>query len=391
MIRTISILVVSFAWLGGFNPAPVFGQASTASIVLNDWLEGLDEPVHVAAPSGDSRVFVVERGGRLLIVENHRVRDEPVIDIRIKVLRSFVEQGLLSVAFHPNFGTNGRFYLYYTAMPSGTVVISEFTMDLESMTADIRTEKVLLRQPQFAPNHNGGQIAFGPDGYLYAGLGDGGGAGDPARTAQKLSTLLGKIIRLNPDGSIPSDNPFVDRTGARGEIWAYGLRNPWRFSFDRENGGLWIADVGQNQWEEIDWFPAGKGAGANLGWSVVEGDACFRVPNCTKDGTWQPVLSYAHDGQHCSVTGGFVYRGSALPQLRGVYIYADFCSGVVRGIRVEDRDGKQTIVEAIDLTTALGGATRLRGISSFGEDGAGEILIVFLDGRIGRVERAGEE
>jgi glucose/arabinose dehydrogenase len=343
---------------------------------------GLAAPTHAASPAGDPRIFVVEREGRVRIVKDGALLPEPFLDV-VPLVVSGGEQGLLSVAFHPGFATNGRFFVYYTGS-GGDLVIAEYAVPPATPDrADASSGRVLLSVPhRAATNHNGGQLAFGPDGYLYAGTGDGGGGGDPEGNAQDTSSLLGKLLRLDVDAGSPYAVPATNPGFAAPEIWAYGLRNPWRFSFDRATGDLYVGDVGQNAWEEIDFQPAASAGGENYGWNLMEGDGhCYGGADCLAPGLdlVRPVVEYPNPAQGCSVTGGFVYRGAAIPALQGAYLYGDFCSGGIRSFRIAG--GVAT--ERADLTASLGGP--LEGLASFGEDGAGELLAVQLGA--GRVLR----
>lgn len=356
----------------------------TFRLVLQRVASGFSQPVFVThAGDGSGRLFVVERAGTIRIIANGSVLPEPFLDIRSLVRSSGLEQGLLGLAFHPRYRDNGRFFVYYTALNNDNT-IAEYRVSADPNRADLGSARILLAIPDFAANHNGGMLAFGPDGYLYAGTGDGGGAGDPMRNGQNLQSLLGKLLRLDIDRgqpySIPLDNPFVGRQDARAEIWAYGLRNPWRFSFDRVTGDLWIGDVGQNEWEEIDLQPAGSRGGENYGWSIMEGAHCFRPrEGCDATGLVAPVVEYSLSGGRCAVTGGYVYRGRAYPALTGVYYFGDYCSGQIWAL-YRDQSGAWQQVELLD--------TDLR-ISSFGEDEAGEIYLVgFADGAIYRLTAA---
>ncbi len=283
--------------------------------------------------AGDERLFVVEQQGVIRIIQSGRVLPEPFMYIVDRVGSAQNEQGLLSLAFHPDYGENGRFFVNYTNR-NGDTVISEWRVNPENPNlVAYGSERILLTIRQPYANHNGGQLQFGPDGYLYVGMGDGGAANDPLRAGQDLNTLLGKILRLdvdfNPDGyAIPPDNPFVLNDAARNEIWAYGLRNPWRFSFDRLTGDMFIADVGQNLWEEIHWQPASSAGGENYGWNIMEGAHCFTSSNCDQTGLELPIFEYGHD-QGCSVTGGYVARGLEDLPLYGNYFLADYCQGTV--------------------------------------------------------------
>ncbi len=348
----------------------VVTRAGAASLRLEPVVtRGLAQPVYVThAGDGSGRLFVLEQAGRIRVVEDGRLRPEPFLDITDRVLAGG-ERGLLGLAFHPRFPANGRYFVNYTRRPDGATVIAEFRAGRDAATPQ-PAERVLLTVAQPYANHNGGMIAFGPDGYLYAGLGDGGAAGDPADRAQNPRELLGKMLRLDVDGAqpyaIPADNPFAGG-GGRPEIWALGLRNPWRFSFDRATGALWAADVGQNAWEEIDVITRG----GNYGWRLMEGAHCYRPrTGCRQAGLELPVAEYAQESGRCSITGGYVYRGRRLPGLAGTYVYGDYCSGEIFGLV----DGRQRVLLATGLA-----------ISSFGEDEAGELYVVDHRGGLHRL------
>jgi hypothetical protein len=289
---------------------------------------------------------------------------------------------LLGLAFDPSFATNGRFVVHYTDL-AGATTLSRFQVSLaDPNQADPASEAVILTATQPFSNHNGGQVAFGPDGFLYLGLGDGGGSGDPENRGQDLTELLGSILRIDvgagdPYG-VPADNPFAGEPSARPEVWSYGLRNPWRFSFDRATGDLYIADVGQSQREEINvsTLAEGAGRGMNFGWSIMEGSLCFRGTGCDTNGLTLPAFEYSH-AEGCSVTGGYVYRGSAIPALQGHYFYADFCQGWVRSFRYADG-----VVNDLTSWPALspGGL-----VTSFGEDAAGELYVLEAGGRVFKI------
>jgi glucose/arabinose dehydrogenase len=339
---------------------------------------GLESPVHLAAAPDDPRIFVVERRGRIRIIEDGKLMAEPFLDITSRVGSGGSEQGLLSVAFHPDFASNGYFFVNYTDR-NGDTRVERYTVGPDADRADPASAKLILTIDQPFANHNGGLIVFGPDGMLYIGMGDGGSGGDPLGHGQNLGTLLGALLRIDVDRgdpyAIPPDNPFVGRAGARGEIWAYGLRNPWRFAFDRTAGLLYIADVGQNRWEEVNVAPASAG-GLNYGWNLTEGNHCFPSDPCDRTGLTPPVLEYSHD-EGCSVTGGHVYRGRAIPELVGHYFYADYCRGWIRSFRYTSegvRDAQTWSVGNVGM------------ITSFGEDSDGELYVLSQDGRVFRLE-----
>jgi cysteine-rich repeat protein len=361
----------------------VAGTAIAAEPVVS----GLTGFVHLTAPRLDpSRLYLVQRGGLVRIVRNGVLLPDPFLDLSGRVSTDG-EGGLLSLAFHPAFETNRRFFVYYTNV-AGEIVIARFEATTPD-AADPSSERVLLTipHPGFA-NHYGGQVAFGPDGHLYAGPGDGGGGGDPGGNGQNLGTLLGSLLRLDVDVdeapfyAVPPTNPFAAPGGARDEIWAYGLRNPWRFSFDRATGDLWVADVGQNEVEEVDVQPAASPGGENYGWNVREGGQCYSPPTgCATAGFTEPVFTYGHDqSPQCSgsITGGFVYRGCALPDLRGTYFYADYCQRFVRTLRLAGG----VVQDERDVTAALGSPGAL---VTFGEDARGELYFGGLDGDVRKI------
>ncbi len=372
-----ALLLLALTALAGVAPSP---NAALPSLELERVFPALtfERPVLLThAGDGSGQVYVVEQHGVVhRIVPGPPERSEVFLDISARVSRRGNEEGLLGLAFDPAFVENGRFYVYYSAASPRRSVLSRFETGVDGL-GDPASESVLLEVAQPYPNHNGGMIEFGPDGMLYVALGDGGSAGDPRRHGQNLGTLLGAILRIDvtsEDGApyaIPSDNPFVGRSGARGEIWAYGLRNAWRFSFDRETGDLWTGDVGQNALEEVDIVRRG----GNYGWNEMEGSRCFR-PACDPGAFEPPVTEYGRDSG-CSITGGYVYRGQRLPDLRGVYLYADFCSGRIWGLRY---DGER-VTEQAQLARAE------FQVPSFGEDEAGEVYVLGFDGGIYRFGR----
>jgi glucose/arabinose dehydrogenase len=347
------------------------------------WLlitDGLNAPVGIAsAMDGSGRLFVLEQAGIIRILQDGSLQAEPFLDIS-KQVSCCGERGLLGLAFHPRFMENGQFFINYTDL-DGNTFISRFEVSPDNPNqADIASEKRLIYIQQPYPNHNGGAVVFGPDGYLYLGLGDGGSGGDPHGNGQSTSTLLGKILRIDIDGgapyAIPLDNPFVNGGGLM-EIWAYGLRNPWRFSFDRSTGDLYIGDVGQNTWEEIDFLPVGSPGGANFGWNYKEGTHPYQGSPPAGLTLVAPIAEYNHD-QGCSVTGGEVYRASILPEWQGVYLYGDYCSGKVWGLV---RNPLGAWLNGLLFET---GTT----ISSFGTDETGEIYLVDYKGSVYRLAPA---
>lgn len=336
----------------------------------------LVNPVYLTSPVGDGRLFVVEQAGRIRIIRDGKLLPDPFLDITEKV-RSGGEQGLLSVAIHPKHRENGYVYVNYTDK-RGDTQIERYRASANRDRAESTSAKKILSIDQPYGNHNGGLNMFGPDGMLYIGTGDGGSGGDPHGNGQSTRTLLGKLLRIDVDRgtpyAIPGDNPFA-RGGGRAEIWATGLRNPWRFAFDRANGALYIADVGQNAYEEVDVVPANR-PGVNYGWNIREGAACFRAAKCERTGLQQPVVSYGRSGGECTVIGGFTYRGKAVPALTGHYFYADYCAGWIRSFRWQGG-------RAADHTKW---GTPAHGmITSFGEDSAGELYVIAHDGSVFRI------
>lgn len=364
-------------------------QAMTASVSSfpnpkqYEWrriADGLEAPVGLThAGDGSGRVFIIEQKGVIRILQNNQLLPAPFLDIRHRVGSQGSEQGLLGLAFHPRYKENGFFFVNYTDKKGDTVIARFQRSQTSPDRADPESESVLLRIAQPYPNHNGGATVFGPDGYLYLGLGDGGSAGDPLGNGQSLQTLLGKILRLDVElgepYAIPADNPFAEG-GGLAEIWAYGLRNPWRFAFDRQTGDLYIGDVGQNKWEEIDFLPAGSQGGANFGWNFMEGLHPYQGNPAEGLMLIPPVAEYGHEAG-CSVTGGVVYRGSALPEWNGIYLYGDYCSGFVRGL-IRTADGSWQEMQLYDSVAR---------IASFGEDEQGEVYLVSHGGQIYRLEK----
>jgi uncharacterized protein (TIGR03437 family) len=316
------------------------------------------------AGDGSGRLFVVQQSGMIRVLKNGALLPTPFLDIHTKIT-SDGERGLLGLAFPPGFAQSQRFYVDYTDV-NGNTVIAQYRVTANADVADPASEIALLHITQPFANHNGGQVRFGPDGYLYIAMGDGGSGGDPMGNGQNLNALLGKLLRIDVESTsgqvgIPPDNPFVNQAGARGEIWAYGLRNPWRFSFDRATRDLWIADVGQDTYEEVDLQPAASHGGENYGWNRMEGFHCFTA-GCSMQGITLPVAEYTHAGGACSITGGFRYRGNLSPGLRGTYIYADYCTGRISGLEWTGSAWASRLLLATNF-----------GITTFGEDAAGEV------------------
>lgn len=345
--------------------------------VLNQWFQ---RPVYLTH-ANDGRLFVVEQHGLIHIVQDGQLAPQPFLDIRDRVGSNANEQGLLSVAFHPDYAENGLFYVNYTDS-NGSTIIARFHVDAEEPNrADPSSEQRLLTIAQPYSNHNGGLIKFGPDGYLYIGMGDGGSQGDPEGHGQSKRTLLGALLRIDVNTAdapygIPASNPFVGDDAARGEIWATGLRNPWRFSFDRQTGDLFIADVGQNQWEEVSFQPANSTGGENYGWHVMEGSHCYNPTNCDAAQFVRPIFEYEHAVGGCSITGGYVYRGQQFPQLVGNYFVADYCTGYIWRL-FQQADGRWDA--AVVLESGLT-------IASFGEDAQGELYVLDHGGGIYQIQ-----
>jgi glucose/arabinose dehydrogenase len=359
-------------------------------LALDKVADGLEQPVFVTAPPGDPRLFVVEKAGRIRIIEDGRVVETPFLDIRKKVRAGgpTSEQGMFALAFHPDYASNGRFFVHYTARPHGDTRVIEYEVsESDPNRADVTTRRTVLKVDQPFRWHNGGMMTFGPDRMLWLGLGDGGVKNDPDDHGQNPRTLLGSILRFDVDKGtgkkaygIPPDNPFADGEGGAPEVWAYGLRNPWRFDIDPRRQLLFVADVGEYQFEEINVVGLDD-PGPNFGWAVREGDACFagRSTDCPSKGFVDPVLTYEHSGDSCAVVGGHVYRGQAIPELAGRYFYADFCSGVIRSFRYNKR-GKA--VEKRDWSEQLGQVPLL---TSFGMDAEGELYVMSAEGTVHRL------
>jgi glucose/arabinose dehydrogenase len=364
-------------------PAPDLAQVK---IALTPVVDGLDQPVFVThAGDGSGRLFIVEKTGKIQVLVDGALLPEPFLDVAALVSGGF-EQGLLGLAFAPDFVDSGYFFVNYTDR-SGDTVVARYQASAEPNRADPASAFVVLQVDQPAPNHNGGMLNFGPDGYLYVPLGDGGAANDRFGNGQNPATLLGKILRLDVTSDpaqpyvIPADNPFVavDWNGqdVRDEVWVLGVRNPWRTSFDRATGDFWIADVGQNWLEEVDVIEAGNPGGLNLGWPIMEGKSCFGADACDTAGLRLPLHDYTHEG-NCSVSGGYVYRGATNPAWNGVYFFGDWCSGKIWGLAPDGTGGWAT-AELLDSDLQ---------ITSFGEDEAGEIYVANGGGAVYRLEAA---
>ncbi len=362
------------------GPIFLFSAASWGAVTIKaePVVTGLSSPVDIThAGDGSGRLFITLQGGRVVIFDGVQILSPPFLDIN-SLVSSGGERGLLGAAFHPNYVGNGFFYVSYTDT-AGDSVIARYSVSLDPNRADPTSGVILLTIPQPFSNHNGGQLHFGPDGYLYIGIGDGGSGGDPQNNGQDLGTLLGKILRIDVDFgfpfTVPPDNPFVGVVGAREEIWSFGLRNPWRFSFDRLTGDMFIGDVGQNSWEEVDFQPANSTGGENYGWRLMEGNSCFNPAiNCNNGTLTLPILVYDHS-VGCSVTGGYLYRGSKNPNLNGLYLYGDFCSGLIWGAQEDGLGGWNTTV-LLDTNFS---------ISTFGEDESGEIYFAHLSATDGTI------
>ncbi|MBX3129645.1 MAG: PQQ-dependent sugar dehydrogenase [Polyangiaceae bacterium] len=381
---------------GNFDCAAATG--SFPELKLTSIASGYTRPLAVVQPAGDTRLFVAEQRGRIRIIQNGQSVTTPYLDIvdRVHTYEGSGnnERGLLGIAFHPNFQSNGRFFVHYTAdgdtAPAGHTVVSEFTAASASAAAAAEsTEKVIFTLAQPYGNHNGGSIDFRADGMLYIALGDGGSGGDPQNYAQTLSSLLGKMLRIDVDSApasgkqyaIPSGN--MTTGGAAPEIWSYGLRNPYRTSFDPCTGDQYIGDVGQGTREEVNVENASTGSGTNWGWKVMEGTLCYSPSTgCDTSGKTLPAVDYPTNTMGCAVTGGYVYRGASLPGLRGYYLYADYCSGRFWTFRWSGT----AATDASEITSNINPNAALKSISSFGQDQDGEVYVTAFNGNVYRVE-----
>jgi glucose/arabinose dehydrogenase len=354
---------------------------SDGAITASLFATGLDTPTAIATTPAkdDTRLFVTERGGAIQIVKNGKLEAAPFLDIKTKVKDDGAEMGLLGLTFHPNYATNNFFYVNYIDKQDNTVVARYTATSVNQ--ADPASEKVLLKIKQPYPNHNGGAVEFGPDGFLYIATGDGGSGGDPENRAQNKAELLGKLLRIDVDKgdpyAIPADNPFANEAGTKPEIWAWGLRNPWRISFDKETGDLYIADVGQGDIEEVNLQKATSRGGENYGWRCYEGTKAFNTNGCKEANTYTtPQFEYIHEKGRCSITGGYLYHGSRNPSLENMYVYGDLCSGEV--FSAEQKDGAWTQKVILDTPYT---------ISTFGQDQSGELYVADLNsGTIYRLE-----
>ncbi|MCC7020654.1 MAG: PQQ-dependent sugar dehydrogenase [Ardenticatenales bacterium] len=388
-------LVTAAARLDAGAPAPARAQGElpadpkTIKIAFDNVVQDVDIPVDIAnAGDGSGRLFIVEKPGRIRIVKDGQLLDAPFLDITDRVEAAANERGLLGLAFHPEYAENWQFYVYYTSKAvrgrkRGDLVIARYHATADRDKADPDAELQLLTiEHNINGNHNGGNLEFGPDGYLYIGTGDGGGGGDPFQAGQDANVLLGKMLRIDVDTGdpyvIPPSNPFASTPRRAPEVWAYGLRNPWKFTFDRATGDLYIADVGQNAWEEVNHQPADSKGGENYGWSVMEGSHCFNPQTgCDQRNKVLPVAEYSHS-LGLSITGGEVYRGEAFPGLTGTYFYADYSRGRIWALS-RGTNGQWRNAEIL---------TGKNGITSFGRDENGEIYIALETGRIQRLRDA---
>jgi glucose/arabinose dehydrogenase len=356
-----------------------------AGLAIETLVTELEGPSYLTSPVGDDRLFVVQKTGRIFPIVDDSLVTDAFLDIRDRVGAGGIEQGLLGLAFHPDYAANGRFFVYYTNT-GGNRRLSEFTVSEEPDVADAASERILieLQQPPRSTDirHYGGMVLFGPDGYLYVSLGDGANASDQG---QDPHTLFATIIRIDVDSGdpygIPPDNPFADGVDGAPEVWAYGVRNPWRFTIDPVDGWLVVADVGLETQEEVDILSLANDAGANLGWPNVEGDTCFREANCDPADYHLPAITYPHEDGQCSVTGGHVYRGRAIPELVGQYLYTDWCAGWVKSFRIEDG-------AAVDEHDWTDGFEDLFDINAFGVDSQGELYVLTHEGTIARIVAA---
>lgn len=363
----------------GVDPVPgsVDGLSLSPVLVTDD----LDQPTDVVGAPDDDRLFVVEKAGRIEIVEDGIVRDQPFLDITRWVGSVGNEQGMLSLRFHPQYAENGRIFIFFTDT-TGTSQLAEASVDATGETVDLSSLRSIMSFPQFGQYHQSGSMMFGPDGYLWVSLGDGGGIGDPLGHGQDNTNIDASIIRIDVDNGdpygVPDDNPFIG-TNARPEIWAYGLRNPWRISYDSTTGLVYIPDVGQEGSEEINVVPLGE-SGRNFGWAESEGTECYGDGVCDTSDHTLPVYRYLHDGNGCAIIGGEVYRGSLMPEVDGHFFFSDFCLGWVRSVVLDDSD----VHLVVDWTTERD--DRLGNVTTIGSDRHGELYVANLAGELWRLE-----
>jgi glucose/arabinose dehydrogenase len=376
-IRTFALIALANLACSSDGETQTPTDITDLRLALEVVASGLNNPLYLTAPAGDPRLFVVTQNGTIRIVQNGQLLATPFLDVASKIT-SGGERGLLSVAFDPAYATNGFFYVNYTDR-NGHTVVERYRVSSDANRADAASAKQILFVQQPFANHNGGHQVFGLDGMLYVAMGDGGSGGDPQNNGQNRNSLLGKLLRIDVSRgdpyAIPSDNPFVGQTGARGEVWAYGLRNPWRIWFDPTDRQLYVADVGQNAIEEVN-VVAATTRGVNYGWRIMEGASCFNPSSgCDRTGLTLPALTYTHAGGACSVTGGIVYRGARIPELRGHYFYGDYCAGWVKSFRYAN--GQATDEKTWDVGD-------VGSILSFGEDATGEMYLLSANGRVYR-------
>ncbi len=379
--KKIVAVIAALAWVaacGTDDPsAPDDGGPALDALVLTEIVGGLDRPVHLTAPPEDPRLFVVEKTGAIRILEDGALRPTPFLDLG-GTISTGGEQGLLSLAFHPDYAVTGEFFVNYTDLDGDTRIV-RYRVSGDPNVADAASASIVMSIEQPFTNHNGGHLVFGPDGMLYIGVGDGGSGGDPEGHGQNRATWLGSVLRIDVDGgdpyAVPPDNPFAGDPSARPEIWLWGVRNPWRIAFDRSTGHLFVADVGQNEREEVTAVGPGD-AGANLGWNVTEGSRCFADPNCTPEDFTLPQVEYGHD-EGCSVTGGLVYRGP-IEEIHDLYFYSDYCGGWLRSFRLAGG----AAVERAEWDVPSAG-----NVTSFGEDADGDMYVLTEDA-VYRIEPA---
>ena len=373
------IAKITFSLLFFLINIPTGWAASWPEPIFIKVVENLDQPVHLThAGDNSGDLFIVEQSGKIQVLKGNDTQQQLFLDITDRVL-SGGERGLLSVAFPPDYKNKKYFYVNYTNT-SGNTTISRFHLETNKNIANAQSEEIILTVDQPFSNHNGGQLAFGPEGFLYIGMGDGGSGGDPLGSGQNGNTLLGKMLRIDVESdiepyAIPNTNPFLTTEEFRPEIWALGLRNPWRFSFDSKTGDLYIADVGQDQFEEVNFQFANSSGGDNYGWNTLEGFHCFNSQTCNQNNLTAPVTEYDHSQGDVSITGGLVYRGNEFPRMQSVYFFADFASGRLAGLRRENNQWESSVLAKTNFN-----------ISSFGEDGAGQIYLVDISGSIYRIE-----